>query len=170
MCTHTYTTSQWALVNQHLWTEWIFKRNMAYAEPFVCCFHIHMDARVAGIQSSSCSPRCEQMTLPRRKPASSCTSFIQLIRREGKNSPKITQHLGKSVTENELPLSRSSLNVSLIWTWRSVLPCSKQVMFLWQFGQIWSIWLRFCKLVGTKSIINDKAELNFALMHLLKIT
>lgn len=90
------------------------KRNMVYAEAFVCYFHIHMDARVAGIQNSSCSPRCEQMTVPRRKPASSCTSFIQLIRQEGNNSPEITQHLGKSVTENELPLHRSSLNVSLI--------------------------------------------------------
>lgn len=30
--------------------------------------------------------------------------------------------------------------------------------------------LRFCKLVSTKLIINEKVELNFALMHLLKIT
>lgn len=30
--------------------------------------------------------------------------------------------------------------------------------------------LRFRKLVSTKLIINEKVELNFALMHLLKIT
>ncbi len=44
------------------------KGNMANAEAFVWYFHIHMDARVAGIQSSSCSPGCEQMTVPEENP------------------------------------------------------------------------------------------------------
>lgn len=44
------------------------KRNMVYAEAFVCYFHIHMDARVAGIQNSSCTLRCEQMMVPEENP------------------------------------------------------------------------------------------------------
>lgn len=93
------------------------KENMANTNAFVCYFHIHMDASVAGIQSSSCSPRCEQMTVPKRKPASSFTPLLQLIRQEGKNLQTITQHLGKSVTKNEPPLSKTNLSMSLIWTW-----------------------------------------------------